>query len=260
MGISGGITAVLNGYRRPQNLDLQMAALREQSEKPADVLVWHNAPGLSGMESNRGVGEVSKSAYCNVNLGVWARFAYALNAKTEYVCVFDDDTIPGVDWFSNCLETMRKKEALLGTVGILYLPPIAASDSPKSSYYNRLVRLGWPHPNELSAEVDFVGHSWFFKREWLSAFWRELPDPDFSLCGEDMHFSYALQRYLGIPTVVPPHPPGKKELWGSTRAELGTDTHALWEKAPAEGGRNQKEDMNRWFVTQRRKGWRLVNE
>ena len=43
----------------------------------------------------------------NYNYGVWARFAYALNARTDYVCVLDDDTIPGNRWLGNCLNTYR---------------------------------------------------------------------------------------------------------------------------------------------------------
>ena len=58
------------------------------------------------------------SAFCNKNLGVWARFAYAINADTEYICVFDDDTIPGKKWFENCLETMKTHRGLLGCRGV----------------------------------------------------------------------------------------------------------------------------------------------
>jgi hypothetical protein len=46
---------------------------------------------------------------------------------------------------------------------------------------------------------------------------RELPDPKYNTCGEDMHFSYMLQKYAGIPTIVPPHPKSDKSLWGSTK-------------------------------------------
>jgi hypothetical protein len=51
---------------------------------------------------------------------------------------------------------------------------------------------------EKVGEADIVGHSWFFERELLTAFWRELPDPKFDRAGEDIHFSYMLQKYLGL--------------------------------------------------------------
>ena len=87
--------------------------------------------------------------------------------------------------------------------------------------------------------MDYVGHAWFFEREWLTAFWRELPSPDLfafegephALCaGEDMHFSYTLQKYLGLGTYVPPHPIADRSLWGSDpdlAVTYGTDGAAV---------------------------------
>ena len=76
--------------------------------------------------------------------------------------------------------------------------------------------------------MDIVGHAWFFKREWLSAFWCELPPVSTTTVGEDMHFSYTLQKYLGLNTYVPPHPKYFKEMWGSLKGwEMGTEKNAL---------------------------------
>jgi len=256
------ITAVLNGYRRPDNLSEQIRALHEQSIRPSEILVWHNSTGTSDIQQNVDVAAHSKSAYSNANFGVWARFAYALNATSEYVCVFDDDTIPGPMWFENCLTTMAAGEALLGTIGVLYIDPPPAN-SPACGYHTNMVKIGWygTGNNDQRTVVDFVGHAWFFKREWLSTFWRELPDPSMNLCGEDMHFSFMLQKYLGIPTIVPPHPRDQKHLWGSTRGEIGNDAQSLWVSDPPDAkGMPFRSAMDRFFVEQRRKGWRLVNE
>lgn len=256
------ITAVLNGYRRPDNLSEQVRALADQTVKPSEILVWHNATGTAAISQNHDVAAASKSAYSNTNFGVWARFAYALNATSEYVGVFDDDTIPGPGWFENCLATMARGEGLLGTIGVLYADPPPA-DSPACSYYTNLIKVGW-YPtgnNDNPVLVDFVGHAWFFKRAWLSAFWRELPDPSVNLCGEDMHFSFMLQKYLGIPTIVPPHPQDQKHLWGSTRGEIGNDDQSLWVSDPADAkGTPFRSAMDQFFIEQRRKGWRLIND
>lgn len=166
--------------------------------------------------------DTTVKAVCNTNLGVWARFAYALNARTEWVAVFDDDTIPGPRWFENCLDTVRQSEGLLVTVGIRL-------HGPEGSY--PLERYGWPRPVRKAMEVDYGGHAWFSRREWLSHFWRELPDASHDmLVGEDMHFSHMLRKYGGIPTYVPPHPPEDKSLWGSqpiSAATIGTEEVAL---------------------------------
>lgn len=257
------ITVVLNGFRRPGNLNEQVDAMLSQTVKPAEILVWHNATNSPDISQNTTVAARTVSAYSNKNFGVWARFAFALNARTEYVAMFDDDTIPGTRWLENCLETMAKREALLGTIGLLYIDPPSAQ-SLDVSYYNRFEKIGWYAEGQRkeAVEVDFVGHAWFFKRAWLSVFWRELPDPDIWLCGEDMHFSHMVQKYLGVPTIVPRHPPDQPELWGSTKGyEKGNDAQSLWQSNPNDGNAQPFRDgMDTWFRKQRRAGWRLVND
>jgi GT2 family glycosyltransferase len=180
-----------------------MKPYKNQTIKPDEILLWYNNPGDS--DPNYEIGTKIPTAYCTANFGVWARFAFALNAKSEYICIFDDDTIPGKKWLENCLNTMKTHEGLLGTVGLYYPQPLPAQH-PQCSYYEYYERYGWVSGNDEIKQVDLVGHSWFFKKEWLSDYWRELPDPKYNICGEDMHFSYMLQKYRGIPTYVPAHP------------------------------------------------------
>ena len=192
---------------------------------------------------------------------MWARFYFALTANNTYVVVFDDDTIPGRKWLENCLETMKTHEGLLGTVGALYLNPLPPEHS---SYFEHYVRFGWPElgNNDKPVEVDWLGHSWFFKKEWLSHLVRELPDPKYNICGEDMHFSYMLQKYAGIKTFVPPHPRDDKEMWGSLKGgTYGGDDKSLWETNPQSlNGTPFKTVMNEYFRNQRLDGWKLVME
>lgn len=254
------ITVVLNGYRRKDYLEEQLEALQNQTLKPNEILLWYNNPN-DGSEPNYEIGTKIPVAYCNYNFGVWARFYFAMNAQNPYVCVFDDDTIPGKRWLENCMETMKTHEGLLGTVGVLYPKPLPPEHS---SYYEHYLRFGWVPAgnNDIPVQVDLVGHSWFFKKEWLSYMVRELPDPKYNTCGEDMHFSYMLQKYANIPTYVPPHPRGDKELWGSIKGgEYGGDAVSLWETNQASiEGTPFKELMNQYFREQRLKGWKLVNE
>ena len=254
------ITVILNGFRRAENLNEQLEALQNQTIKPDEILLWYNNPN-NGTEPNYDIGTKIPTAYCNYNWGVWARFYFALNAKNPYICVFDDDTIPGKKWLENCLNTMKTHEGLLGTVGLLYLNPLPPENS---SYYEHYLRFGWVPTgnNENPVQVDLVGHSWFFKKEWLSHMVRELPDPKYNTCGEDMHFSYMLQKYANIPTYVPPHPKDDIELWGSTKGSIyGGDNVSLWETNQiGVDGTPFKQLMNQYFHEQRNKGWRLVNE
>lgn len=211
----GDITVILNGWKRPNFLKEQINAINNQSVKPKEIMLWQNCTDGFTPELTDGL----TIAASNKNLGVWARFAYALNAKTEYICVFDDDTIPGSKWFENCLQTIKTHNGLLGTIGLRY---------SSNTGYSPHTRYGWDNPNEETIQVDIVGHAWFFKREWLSTYWRELPPLGFDIVGEDMHFSAMLQKYLGINTFVPPHPEHCRDMWGSLKGwEMGTEKSGL---------------------------------
>ena len=210
------VTAIINGYKRAANVDNIILSLFSQTYPLKSIYVWWNDPleaSKSLFRSSRHVHHVISSS----NLGVWARFTFALNVDTEFAVIFDDDTIPGLQWVENCIE--HSYLGLLGTVGLIY--------HDRLRYMNH-TRFGWPNPNDAPVQVDIVGHCWFFRREWLSSYFRDLPPTSgFSFFGEDIHFSYTLQKYLGIDTYVPPHPVNSYQMWGSLNGLLGTDSHAL---------------------------------
>jgi len=212
------ISVVLNVYKRSSIFGQQLVALNNQSIKPIEILVWENGTESVPNEYRNQV-LIVRSAK---NLGVWARFAFALNAKGEFICIFDDDTIPGERWLENCYRTMQETPGLLGTRGIVF-------DNPNAYSMHR--DIGVYGPNNITQPVDVVGHSWFFKTSWLSHFWREYENrfPE-DLAGEDIHFSYAIQKILGLPTLVPPHPAADLSLWGSNpefAKELGAGEEAI---------------------------------
>ena len=239
------ITVILNCYRRPYNLRMQIDALRSQTKPPKEIWLWVNQhPDNEGFSfDNLGLDKVFNNDH---NWKFYGRFAGALLADTEYVAIFDDDTIPGSKWFENCLDTMEKSEGIMGSAGVIL----------DDKYYVRHERSGWATQNPTTTEVDLVGHAWFFKRDWLQYLWREKP-PTWDN-GEDMHFSYSAQKYGGIKTYCPPHPPEDIELHGSIMGnELGIDDKAT---------SNNNETSHQQFFSERdfcvqealRKGWKTV--
>jgi len=210
----GDITVILNCYRRPYNLQMQVESIRKQTVKPAQIWLWINyhEDNKDFDPTTLGVDRIIKNDF---NWKFYGRFAGALLANTEYVAIYDDDTIPGSRWHENCLECMKHNEGIMGTAGYVQTGDRAMQ------YY----RHGWPSNNENIERVDYVGHAWFFKREWLSHLWREKP-PTWDN-GEDMHFSHTAQKYGGIQTYCPPHPKEKPEMHGSLLGnELGVDSKA----------------------------------
>lgn len=212
------ITVVLNAYKRQHYLEQQIDCVLSQTVPPERVLIWNNGEELDlhGYADNVIVSNSSN------NLGVWSRFAYAINAETEYVCVLDDDTFPASRFFESCLRQMEQEPALLGARGLRFL---------RATRYHPFLSFGWDAPNEKAEVVDIVGHAWFFRREWLGAFWREQPSQGTSrFVGEDMHFSFMLQKHLGVRTIVPPHPLTDPSIWGSDpdlAMRLGTSKEAI---------------------------------
>jgi glycosyltransferase involved in cell wall biosynthesis len=220
------ITAILTVYRRPHTLIEQLEALQSQSYPPTQIIIWKNHyDGIVLPEIPLHLMKNVDIINSTRNFGVWARFAVGLLARTSYVAVFDDDTIPGRQWFENCLTSMSIREGLYGTIGLLF---------GDDNYWN-FKRVGWDEKNSCNnndiREVDIVGHAWFFKREWLCDLWSFAPDYSIYLTyGEDIAFSAFLQM-KNIPTLVPPHPSGNWELFGShphKAWEYGSETVGIW--------------------------------
>jgi hypothetical protein len=59
--------------------------------KPKEIIIVKNEHHF---EIPKEIAEQCIVIETNNNLGVWFRFTVALMAKTKYVCMFDDDTIP----------------------------------------------------------------------------------------------------------------------------------------------------------------------
>lgn len=218
------ISVILTAWSRPQYLEEQVNAVLNQTIAPAEVILWYNQPpkkfGILERKQNlkfKNADKVKKIV-CDHNFGIMPRFTMAACMESDYVCIFDDDTIPGEKWFENCLNYVDKEQAILGTIGLRY----------KALANNEVVtespRMGWDGKNDQLEFVDLVGHSWFFRREWAKYFWLE--EPVSRTFGEDIHFCSILQRQ-GIRTAVPPHPENDRSLWGSTKPERGRDKVAI---------------------------------
>jgi len=212
-----GITAILTLYRREEYLKEQISALRNQTVPPEEIWIWVNSHP-DNVSFKKGDLDVDRVFYNDHNWKYHGRFAAGLLARTEFIAIFDDDTIPGRKWFENCLATIKLgHDGILGSAGVILQSP----------YYVKHERVGWngTPPNQEVKEVDLVGHSWFFRREYLRYFWDQEPLSWDN--GEDIHFSYVAQKLGNINTFVPPHPDYDLEMHGSIKGwSYGTDKKA----------------------------------
>ena len=219
------ISVILTKYNRTHLFKEQLESIKNQSITIDEILVCDNSVN---------------------NKGVWERFKTAQKSRNEFICIFDDDTIPGTLFLENCFSEFWKKEGLYGTRGIKF--------HSNKQYKGNYEEIGWCNPNKKTTQVDYVTHSWFFKKEWLDLFWKIDSVPH--NYGEDMNLSFQLQKE-GIKTYVPPHPTNIKSLWGSTKGvKYGNDGNGLWKTNP----NNFKSNMFNYFNKQINEGWKLINE
>src|SRR5262245_440806 len=150
------ITVILTAYRRPTLLRPQFDAIRAQTVPARALWLWANEPSPRLLAESEAL-PFDRVVLCSPNAFFHCRFALALPAATEFVALFDDDALPGPDWFANCLRTMERTPGILGSAGVRL-----ASDC-----YRDRTLYGWHAPTTEAVEVDLVGHAWFLRREWL---------------------------------------------------------------------------------------------
>lgn len=223
------VSVVLTAYKKPQNLRMQLEAIKKQTIQPKEILLFQDgiAQDYSINFNDDLLKEFDIVKICDQNYGVWERFNFARKeAKSKYVCIFDDDTIPGSKWLENCLTQMCVQEGLYGTIGVILINPENYPNKCNKNYF----RVGWDGNLNYTAKVDFVGHSWFLKTEWLDYMFEDTDKfQEFKVVGEDIALSHKLKQ-KGIETFVPPHPYDNQELWGSYKKyaqTLGVDANAV---------------------------------
>ena len=125
------------------------------------------------------------------NTKYFGRFAYLFTIPVDICIVMDDDIIPGEFCFQNYITQCINKNAIIGGNGRKgYLSPYRnqLKQPPDTSIRNGL-------------KIDFVGHLWCFKKEWLHYMFGTKPYTYDT--GEDMHLCYSakvkgqIESYVG---------------------------------------------------------------
>lgn len=247
------VTFVLNGFKRPHVLKEQYQAIKNQTIQDFEIFLWINLTDNKSFEFDQDIINNCRSIIANADYGSWGRFIIALNARTKYVCVIDDDTIPGKKWLENCYDTLKTNNGILSTRGALMNKGFDLTYPAPNSYQ----AIGWCSQNETTTRVDMGCHSWFFEKNWLRAFFAEMPETLPQRYGEDTHLSYAVKKHFDINTYVPPHPKNNLDLWGSmpeTAIKYGEEPVAISMDYYANVG------MNKYWNFVRKMGYKIVQE
>eukprot|EP01041_Mallomonas_annulata_P001578 gene1578-3051_t len=98
------------------------------------------------------------------NFKYHGRFAAALlltstsTSTSAYVMIMDDDTVPQCGWLALALETSQIHNAVVGPTGMVLSRDQQYVVAP---------------PTDYDMEVDYVGHCWLFRSDWVRYLWRD---------------------------------------------------------------------------------------
>jgi hypothetical protein len=226
------LTAIVNGYARPEFLPLVWEAIQLQTRRPRETWIVQNHPGSRATVPRDFFGRARAHdtviVDSGLNHGPWFRFLIAaLHCRTRFVAVLDDDTLPGREAFAAALECLEARPGVYGGRGITF-----RNEGRAPSFWGHEV-FGWPAGTAETTRVDFVGHLWVMETAWLPTLFAHLPRRLFDAaepgreCGEDMFLSHVAQR-SGIDTFVYPHGSVCNERWSSIQAyEMGYHPAAM---------------------------------
>lgn len=223
----------LNIFSRPHNIESLIESYLQQSLPPSALHCQIETPVKSHSawicyadllerlsEAARAVGCCLTWSLSNLNSGVWGRFSSCKAMDCRYILIADDDTYPGCHWLRSCLETSLLYDCACTTYGIRF-------KGDTYDYFDNHV-YGWRNPSSIPECVDFMGHNWFFKKEWIDSLPTHGLNNTYLRSGEDLYISHFIKDVAGKAIVVPPHPLDDREFWGSTKGlEEGCGKEAI---------------------------------
>jgi len=238
------ISIILTMYKR-DTLEMQLSAILNQTWKPSEILIWQNESHVLPKLSNELMSACTSAeiplrhVHSSFNFKFHGRFTLPLVLLSDYVAIFDDDTIPGPMWLENCLNTSVQYDCAVGGNGRTVKDMETMSLTGPAGFEAR----------ESVEQVDWIGHCWFFKREWIHHMWAHSPSTLEN--GEDIHFSASLSL-AGIPSYCPAQPIADRRLWGDLVTKFHGDDHASYKKP---GHTSLRAEIVKHWVE---KGWKLL--
>ena len=175
------LLVVLTQYKR-SHLEKQLIQMNKQTIKPDYLVVFQN-------ENHIDIGNLKekykfihiKSDY---NTKYFGRFAACFTFPVDICMVLDDDIIPGPNCLKNYMDQCIELNSIIGGNGRIGI-------NNKNKGVKQPPDVGFRKNYTL---VDFVGHVWCFKKEWL--YYMFSIQPYTYDTGEDMHLCFT-SKILG---------------------------------------------------------------
>lgn len=211
MSDKNSILVVLTQYKRT-HLENQLKTLYNQTLVPDYIVVFQNENHVDITELKNKYNFIHiKSDY---NTKYFGRFAACFTFPVDICIVMDDDIIPGNNCIRNYTEQCLEFNGIIGGNG-------------RIGYNNKnnLQKLGDYGIRDKTLLVDFVGHLWCFKKEWLHYMFAIKPHTYDT--GEDMHLCYSSKILGNISSYIGKQSNHNDEC-DTTHNRLACDQHASY--------------------------------
>ena len=173
------VLVLLTVYKR-NRLEEQLQSIYNQTLKPDYLVVFQNENHINIEPLKEKYNFIHiKNDY---NTKFFGRFAHCISYPVDICCVLDDDIIPGKLCIESFVNQCIKTNGIMGG---------NARIGTKNKNHKMLVKniAGLDGRNSNLFLVDFVGHLWCFKKEWLYHMF-SIPPLTFDT-GEDMHLCFS---------------------------------------------------------------------
>ncbi len=223
------LTVLLTVFKR-STLRLQLEAIWNQTVIPREIVVYHDCSFTRIPKKTlvkKGIQVVENS----FNTKFIGRFAYLINAQTEWVAVLDDDIIPGSRCLENYLDQAESLNAVIGGMGRI------ARTNPHKEQLFQPPDVG---VREGPTLVDFVGHMWLFRKRHLFDMF-SIP-PVTYLTGEDMHLCFSAKLRSGVPSYAGGQL-SDEESCDTSMNKYAADEHAAYLSTP----KSEREAVENYF-------------
>ncbi len=186
---------ILTQYKR-NNLERQLESIYNQTYIPDYIVVFQN-------EQHKNI-SILKEKYKFIhiqndyNTKYFGRFAVCFNFPVDICIILDDDIIPGRNCIKNYINECLKLNGIIGGNGRMAYN--TTNPYNVSNQYAPFPECGIRPETTL---VDFVGHIWCFKKDWL--YYMFSIKPFTYNTGEDIHLCYSCKCKGNINTYLCKH-------------------------------------------------------
>lgn len=216
-----GWTAIITLWKRSEYLAEQLEAILAQTIAPRSILVVQNESHFAINPKFLSIPNL-KLISSGLN-SLYTRWIIGYLCDSKYVCVFDDDVIPGKKWIELCIKISDKYAALVGPSGRLARPK------------NEPAWISVETDQTGSDQIcDWVCNSYFFQTDWIRYIVAASRYEGYQMTFDDIQLATTLKAFGEIRAVVPGQPKSNRELNGHIKREYGHDDHALWKRRPTE--------------------------